>query len=204
LKRERHVRDLVLTTRICQSYEARGHIRDDAIAHVCATPRATTDTSTRMCGTREARRRGQLVWPAGGAGAVSSGWRAGGGRGTGTLERGRPHAHGHSRRCGQVSVSAPRPQGGLVLSRVCPPLRGARAGRTDIAVSWGTIVCVNKYLHLIRPRSDDAEVDLDAARQQEVSLASAMRVTRWGGAGGPQGGGRAGAGRAGGRSVQTA
>jgi hypothetical protein len=84
-----------------------------------------------------------------------------------------PHAHGHSRRGGQVSVSAPRPQHGLVLSRVCPPLRGARAGRTDIAVSWGTIVYVNKYLHLIRPRSDDAEVDLDAARQQEVSLASA-------------------------------
>jgi hypothetical protein len=90
LKRERHVRDLVLTTRICQSYEARGHIRDDAIAHVCATPSATTHTSTRMCGTREARGRGQLVWPAGGAGAVSSRWREGGGRGTGALVRGRP------------------------------------------------------------------------------------------------------------------
>jgi hypothetical protein len=90
-----------------------------------------------------------------------------------------------------------------VLSRVCPPLRGARAGRTDIAVSWDRIVYVNKCLRLIRPRSDDAEVDLDAARQQEDSLASAMRVTRWGGAGGPQGGGRAGAGQAGGRSVQT-
>jgi hypothetical protein len=54
--------------------------------------------------------------------------------------------------------------------------------RTDIAVSWDTIMCVNKYLRLIRPRSNDAE-------DQQDSLASAMRVTRWGGAGGPQGGG---------------
>jgi hypothetical protein len=38
--------------------------------------------------------------------------------------------------------------------------------RTDIAVSWDTIMCVNKYLRLIRPRSNDAE-------DQEDSLASA-------------------------------
>jgi hypothetical protein len=98
---------------------------------------------------------------------------AGDGRGTGTLVRGRPHAHGHSRRCRQVSVSSPCPQHGLVLSRICPPLRGARAGRIDIAVFWGTIVYVNKYLRLIWAHSEDAEVDLDAARQQEDSPASA-------------------------------
>jgi hypothetical protein len=64
LERERHVRDLVLMTRICQSYEARSHINDDAIAHVSATPRATTRTSTRMWGTRSARARptGMASW----------------------------------------------------------------------------------------------------------------------------------------------
>jgi hypothetical protein len=150
------LRDLVVMTRILLFPEAPGHVRDDHMAQVCAT-------STHTCETRSARARPTcvagcwrwrtVVWVA----QWTRHWC--------------PHMHIHGRWGGHVPVSAPFTQHGLVPGRVCPPLRSARAGPflAPTSPSPGARSCASTSTCA---RSDDAEVDLDAAEQQKDSPTS--------------------------------
>jgi hypothetical protein len=148
------VRDLVLMTRIFESHKARGHIRDDAIAHVCATPRATTPTSTRISGTRSARARPpalvswwrwrSVVWVAGAW--WTQYWCAG--------TRPRPWPSTPPWRpcaCVCASLAGAQPRLYAVArrswwTRACP------ATRCETTIALGTVVYLSKYLRNRRVR----------------------------------------------------